>query len=699
VADARRLGSRRAAAVRSLTRPATGGRHRLFRFETRRRRSIGLALSFALSLAIPPSALAQVGADPPGEWRFFGGDSYATRYSPLDQIDAGNFERLEVAWNWRGDNFGPEVDYVMRSMPLYAGGRLFTVAGSRRTVVAIDPATGETVWTFREPPTTRWERSMRRSHGKGVAYAEIDGRGVIYMVSPAFFLHALDAETGLPLEGFGRPVPLPGFGPTGTVDLLADLGHPYDPDYGIPRDRGMITSSSPPIVVNGVVIVGNSGEQGYEQTRRENVPGDILAYDARTGEHLWTFNVIPRPGQFGHDSWLSDAWSYTGNVSSWAPMAADRERGIVYIPTDGPTNDFFGGFYPGDNLFSNTVLALDVRTGQRVWHYQTVRHDIWNYDLGMHPVLMDVTVEGRRIPILAQVTKQGFVFTFDRVTGEPVWPIEDRSVPASEVPGEFAAATQPFPTRPLPFSRQGFTDDDIVDFTPEVRARAVEVLSGWRVGPLFSPPLHRGNALGLRGSIHCPRDGSNIYGGAAADPETGILYVTTNERCMPVTLVPGNEVDAPDDPRTVGRTVMEWVSGSGGGSTVDGIPLWKPPYTRIVAIDMNTGEHLWSIVNGDTPASIRNHPRLRGVEFPPTGNMNHAVPLVTRTLFLYGEGIGGAPFLHAVDKRTGAALGSVELPAPAQYSAMSYLHEGRQYIVVAVASAEHPGSLVALRLP
>ena len=364
--------------------------------------------SFSVAAAVP--AAAQERGNPEGEWRYLGGDAWHTRSSSLDQIDASNFEDLEVAWVWRGDNFGPSVDYLYRSTPIYVDGLLYTVAGQRRTVVAIDPSTGETVWTYREPHTTRYERGMRNNYGKGVAYAEVDGRGVIFTSSPGFFLHALDAKTGRPLENWGKPVPVPGFPRTGVVDLLPDLvsdwdpwkdsGYTYDPEHGIPRDLGSVSSSSPPIVVNGVVIVGNVHEQGYYQTRNENIPGDILAYDARTGEHLWKFHVIPRPGEFGHDTWENDAWKATGDVSSWAPMSADPERGIVYIPTNPPTIDFYGGFRPGNNLFGTSVIALNVQTGERVWHFQTVHHDIWNFDNPTAPVLMDVTVDGAGDPDL-----------------------------------------------------------------------------------------------------------------------------------------------------------------------------------------------------------------------------------------------------------------------------------------------------------
>ncbi|HSA56261.1 MAG TPA: PQQ-binding-like beta-propeller repeat protein, partial [Gemmatimonadaceae bacterium] len=332
------------------------------------------------------------GRNPPGEWRDINGDASAARYSPIDQINATNFERLKVAWEWKGaeapiDSGGATLP---RNLPIYAKGKLITTAGPKRAVVAIDPGTGKTLWTFQEPETFRWEYSMRASHGKGVAYAEIDGRGVVYIITPAFFLHALDAETGKPLEGWGGAIPLEGFPSTGSVDLVKELikgwepweklGRPYDPNIGIPLEIGYITNSSPPTVVNGVIIVNNSHEQGYNQTRIENVPGDILAYDARTGAFKWKFHVIPRPGEFGHETWENDAWRWTGDVSSWAPLAADHQRGIVYIPTNGATMDFYGGFRPGHNLFSTSLIALDVQTGRRVWHYQMVHHDIWNYD-------------------------------------------------------------------------------------------------------------------------------------------------------------------------------------------------------------------------------------------------------------------------------------------------------------------------------
>jgi quinoprotein glucose dehydrogenase len=638
----------------------------------------------ALLLAAPASGQDRGTAR--GEWRFWGADQWATRYSPLDQIDAGNFEDLEVAWVWRGDNFshtGP--DPLLRATPIYVDGTLYSVAGSRRTAVAIDPATGETLWIFREPETKRWRDSMRKNYGKGVAYEEVDGRGRIYLITPAFFLWALDAETGRPVASFGDG---------GVVDLLDDLG-PWEHhrEDGLPPDVGYITNSTPPMVVNGVVIVGNSHEQGYYQTRRENVPGNILAYDAASGEHLWTFNVIPGEGEFGNETWESDAWRYTGNVSAWAPMSADAELGLVYIGTDPPTVDYFGGFHPGDNLFATTILALDVRTGERRWHFQTVHHDVWNYDNPAAPNLLDVSVDGRPVKALVQTTKQSFAYALDRETGEPIWPIEERPVPPSDVPGETLSPTQPFPTRPAAYEMQGITEDDLIDFTPELKAEALEIASGFRLGPLFNPPAVEG-MNGIEASIHCPgaNGGTNIPGGTVVDPETGILYTATTKGCSAPRLEPGTDVD-PD-------SNVRWVSvGPGGVRGPQGLPLFKPPWGRITAIDMNTGEHLWWIPNGDTPAEVRSHPALQGVDLPNTGQRAHATPLVTKTLLMYGEGRGGEPRFHAVDKRTGVDLGGRRIIKKTMTAPMTFLHDGVQYVVVAIGGSEHPGSLVALRLP
>jgi quinoprotein glucose dehydrogenase len=631
------------------------------------------------------SAVAAAGDMPgtrDGRWHYLGGDSHHTRYSPADQIDADNFEDLEEAWVWDGASFNAASG---RSTPSYIDGVLYTVAGPRRHVVALDPANGELLWSYREPNTYRHEYSMRKDYGKGVAYAEIDGRGIIYIVSPAFFLTALDAKTGRPLEGFGKKVPVAGFPDTGVVDMLADLGHPYDPYHGIDLEKGYITSSSPPIVVGDVIVVGNSAEQGYNQSRIENIPGDILAYDARTGKFLWKFNVLPGPGEFGHETWENDAWKWTGDISSWAPLSADQQRGIVYIPTNGATVDFYGGFRPGDNLFSTSLIALDVKTGKRVWHYQLVHHDIWNYDTPTAPVLLDVQMNGRIVPIVAQATKQSFVYTFNRETGEPIWPIEERPVPASLVPGEKLSKTQPHPTRPAPFDIQGLTHDDLIDFTPELRARAIEALKDFQIGPLFNPPLHRDNDLGKTAALWCPGDigGVNIDAPVAADPETGVLYVPSRTHCSTRIIAPGEERDA-ILPLPTGTTIADYaVLRSTGVRGPDGLSIHKPPYSRITAIDMNTGEHLWMIPTGETPEIVLNHPDLQDRDIPNTGVMVPAPIVVTSTLLMYTSmSSDGTPALFAVDKATGRQIGKVEVEGQTRYGNMTYVHQGRQYVVL-----------------
>jgi glucose dehydrogenase len=645
-----------------------------------------LAAFAALAIVSPAASQQAARGTPLGEWRNWGADQYETRYSPLDQIDASNFADLEVGWIWRGDNYSPGgPDPLLRSTPIYAEGKLFTVAGSRRTVIAIDPATGETLWTFREKPTKRWEDSMRKNYGKGVAYWDVGSEGRVYVVTPAFFLWALDADTGLPVEEFGEH---------GVVDLLDDLGPwEHDREDGLPPEVGYITNSSPPMIVNDVIIVGNSHEQGYYETMKENVPGNLLAYDVKTGKHLWTFNVIPQEGEFGNDTWLSDAWKYTGNVSTWAPISADAELGLVYAATDPPAIDYYGGFHPGDNLFATTILALDIRTGKRKWHFQTVHHDIWNYDNPAAPNLIDVTVDGKPVKMLVQTTKQGFAYALNRETGEPIWPIEERPVPKSTVPGEWTSPTQPFPTKPAAYEMQGLTLDDLIDFTPELKAEATEIISHFRIGPLFNPPAVP-DENGDGAAIHCPgaNGGTNIPGGTVVDPETGILYTASTKGCSAPRLQPGTEVDPDSD--------VDWVSvGPGGVRGPQGLPIFKPPWGRITAIDMNTGETLWWIPNGFTPENVVNHPALAGVDVGNTGARSHATAIVTKTLLMYGQGRGAAPVFHAVNKATGEEIGRVDIPAPTITAPMTFMHEGVQYIVLSVGGRNMPGSLVALRLP
>jgi quinoprotein glucose dehydrogenase len=414
---------------------------------------------------------------------------------------------------------------------------------------------------------------------------------------------------------------------------------------------------------------------------------------------LWRFHVLPQPGEFGHDTWEGDSWTYTGNISAWAPLSADSQRGLVFIPTDTPTNDYYGGHRHGANLYGTSLIALDVKTGKRAWHFQMVHHDIWNYDNPDAPHLVDITVGGRKIPAVAAVTKQGFTYVFNRETGEPVWPIEERKVPQSDAPDEKTWPTQPFPTRPAPFEIQGITDNDLIDFTPELKKQALEIAHQYRMGPLFLPPSLWSAPDGTKGAFNVPgaNGGANIPGGAAVDPETGILYVATERGHSVLSLIPGRERG-----KTIGgeNSNMNYVSrGPGGIRGPQGLPLFKPPYGSIVAIDLNTGDHLWRVPDGDTPASVKNHPALKGVTLPVTGKQTHANVLVTKSLLFYGEGRGAEPILHALDKKTGRELARIEIPATTNTAPMTYMHKGRQYIVLSVAGPEHPAELVALALP
>ncbi|MBT3530728.1 MAG: PQQ-binding-like beta-propeller repeat protein [Gammaproteobacteria bacterium] len=663
-----------------------------------------LASAFAAAVLLTSSGLAAAQDIPlfntePDEWYTLGGDYAHTRFTPADEITAENFSDLEVAWEWDGASFNAISG---RSTPSLIDGKLITVAGNKRYVIAIDPKTGDTIWTYREPDTGRAAYSMRADYGKGVGYGEVDGRGVIYIVSPAFFLTALDAETGVPLEGFGRPVPIDGFPETGVVDLIADLGHPYDPYDGIPLETGYITSSSPPIVVNDTVIVGNSAEQGYHQARIENVPGDILAYDARTGALKWKFNVIPKPGEYGHETWENDAWEWTGDVSSWAPLTADPVNNLVYIPTNSATIDYYGGFRPGDNLYGAALIALDVETGERAWHFQMVKHEIWNFDNPTAPVLLDLNMPGRgTVPAVMQITKQAWVYAFNRVTGEPLWPIVDRPVPPSIVPGEVLSPTQPHVTKPAAYDMQGITEDDLIDFTPALRAEALEVMDDYVMGPLFNPPIHADNAMGKYAAMNCPggAGGSNITAPAVADPTTGMLYVSSHKACFTLRLIPGEESDLLF-PNSTGTTTARYANGARGATArtprlASGIPIWKPPYSRITAIDMNTGEHAWMIPTGETPDRIKNSPALDGVDIGNTGTGALVPMVVTANMLIYSDQASdGTPMLYAIDKASGDIVGEIEAPARSSYGMSSWVLDGHQYIMLQTGS-----KLTAMALP
>ena len=642
----------------------------------------GLAVVLLLLVRPPPVHPQQGAAD--GQWRHYGGDAGATRYSPLARINAENVGELEVVWRWKSDNYGPRPEYNYRTTPLMVDGVLYATAGYRRTVVAIDAGTGETLWTYRLDEGDR--SAPRRNSGRGVAWWEADGMPPrIFMITPGFHLVALDAASGVPVSGFGD---------NGVVDLRLELGRELD------LVRAPIGSSSPPVVVGNVVVVGSALPSGGAPRSPEMPPGHVRGYDAVTGELVWTFHTIPQPGEFGNETWEAGSWEYTGNVAVWPPFSADHELGYVYLPVELGTGDFYGGHRLGDNLFSQSIVALEAATGERVWHFQTVHHGIWDYDPPTAPILADLVVDGREIPAVALLTKQTFTFVFDRRTGDPVWPIEERPVPQTDVPGERTAPTQPFPTRPPPFDRHGVDLDEIIDFTPELRAEAMEILSQLRHGPLYTPPSLPVEG-GTQGTLMVPGTlGGVNWPGGALDPETGYLYVQSATTANIIGLAPVPEVSEMDYIQSRGRLRLR------GGGGPQGLPLFKPPWGRITAIDLNAGEIAWQVPNGDAPDYVKNHPALEGIDVGRTGRPDRGGLLVTRTLLFAGEGGGmyasfgsGGNKLRAHDKATGEIVAEFELPANQTGLPMTYMHEGRQFIVVAVGARGHPGELVALALP
>lgn len=614
-----------------------------------------------------------------GDWRYYGGDAWSTKYSPLEQVNRANVSKLQTAWTWKAQNFGPRPDPNYEVTPLAVNGVLYFTAGMRRDTVAVDGATGETLWMYRLDEGERGEHAVRFNN-RGVAYwTDRQGDERIFTISPGYQLIALNAKTGLPAAGFGR---------NGIVDLLP----------GLDRENikpGVIGATSPAIVVGDTVVVGSALELGTAPKTKENVPGYVRGYDARTGKLVWTFHTIAQPGDFGNETWKDGSWKYTGNTAVWAPMSADPELGYVYLPVETPTGDFYGGHRPGDDLFDESLVCVDARTGKRVWHFQIIHHGIWDWDNPAAPVLLDITVNGRRIKAVAQVTKQAFVYVFDRVTGKPVWPIEERPVPQSDVPGEKTSATQPFPSKPAAFDRQGFSPDDVIDFTPELKAEAMKIVSQYKMGPIFTPAIVF-DANGKKGTLMLPHaTGGANWQGAAADPETGVLYVPSVTNPYVAALV--------HDPA---HSNMDFISKTVILEKVSGLPIVKPPYGRITAIDLNSGDALWMIPNGQPPDEIKNNPALKGIDTSRFGNPERALLLATKTLLFSADAVGTTPVngsytstLRALDKRTGDTVFEWKLPTHATGVPMTYVAKGKQYIVIAVGGRGEPAELVALAEP
>jgi quinoprotein glucose dehydrogenase len=667
------------------------------------------------------------------EWASYTADVKGTRYRPLDQINASNFNKLEVAWRFKTDNLGPFPEYKLEGTPLMVNGVIYTTGGTRRSVIALDAKTGELIWAHSMREGKRAAVSPRQLSGRGVSYWT-DGKGderVIYATT-GYRLVELNAKTGAMISSFGT---------NGLVDLK--VGVVKGNDQQIDLETGEIGIHSTPAVAKDVMIIGSSMREGATVSSHINTKGLVRAYDVRTGKKLWQFNTIPKPGEFGIETWENDSWAINGNTGVWTQITVDEDLGLVYLPVETPTSDYYGGHRPGNNLFAESLVCVDLKTGQRKWHYQLVHHPIWNFDISSAPILADITVNGRAIKAVAQPSKQGFLYVFDRVTGQPVWPIEERAVPQSNVPGEKTSATQPFPTKPPAYARNYLkVPDDLIDFTPELRAQALEVLKRYKVEQSpFTPPI-LGDVNGMLGALGSGT--ATNWPGSAYDPETHTVFAQAgNTAVTPRSLVeppPGfsdiryvsgiagrrfQEVLGPGDccaadgsrrqatpvappPVTASAAANPQANAGAGGLTVQGLPIVKPPYGILSAVNLDRGEIMWQVPHGDTPDNIRNHPALKGLNIPKTGQPGTSGVglMVTKTLVVMGDAQITTPpgrprgaMLRAYDKANGQEVGAVWMPAPQSGSPMTYMWEGKQYIVVAVSGGNYSGEYIAYALP
>jgi quinoprotein glucose dehydrogenase len=693
------------------------------------------ALAFATTLVwITVSASGQgngyVPSTKKGDWPYYTADEKGSKYSPLDQINASNFNKLEVAWRFKTDNLGTRPEFKLEGTPLAINGTLYVTAGTRRSVISLDGKTGELNWARSMREGTRAAIAPRQLSGRGLAYWT-DGRGddrVIY-VTTGYRLVELNAHTGQEINTFGKE---------GIVDLKT--GMVTGTGQQIDLETGEAGLHSTPLVVKDVVIVGSSFKEGMTVVTHNNTKGLVRAYDVHTGKLLWTFNTIPGPGEFGNETWENGSWATNGNTGVWTQMTVDEELGLVYLPVESPTSDYYGGERPGDNLFGESLVCVDLKTGKRKWHFQVVHHPIWDYDLSSAPILADINVNGKAIKAVALPSKEAFLYVFDRVTGKPVWPIEERPVAQSDVPGEKTAKTQPFPTKPPAYARNFIKiPDDLIDFTPEMRAQAKDIVARYRNDGMFTPPVVGDpNGKWLAGLNLGNASGGTNWPGAGYDPETHIVYAQANQSAVtPISLrVPpagftdihyvagrndqqwrpiegpgfGSAADAPQPKRAPTPPPAAGGRGAttpppGFGLTVDGLSLVKPPYAVISAINLDKGDIQWQVPYGETPDNVRNSPALKGINIGNTGQGGSVGLLVTKTLVVLGDSLvtsvthpRGA-MLRAYDKTNGKEVGAIWMPAPQSGSPMTYQAGGKQYIIVAVSGGNYSGEYIAFALP
>ena len=678
------------------------------------RRSLLVLIVFALAATWTGPASAQWHAKDT-EWPSYAADLAGTRYRPLDQINASNFNDLEIAWRIKTDNFGNRPEYKLEGTPLMVNGVFYATAGSRRAAIAVDAATGELLWIHGEHEGARGGAAPRQLSGRGLAYWS-DGKDErILYVTPGFRLICLDAKTG---------VRVPSFGENGAVDLKLNDDQEILPDLV----TGEIGIQSAPVVAKNTVIIGAAFREGMTPKSMRNNKGYVRGFDVRTGKRLWIFHTIPKRGEVGYDTWLNGSAEYTGNTGMWTQSTVDEQLGLVYLPVESPTNDFYGGHRPGNNLFGETLVCVDLRTGELKWHFQLVHHPLWDMDISSAPILADISVNGKAVKAVAQPSKQGFLYVFDRLTGKPVWPMEERPVEVGSVPGEWYSKTQPMPTKPPAYSRNGVSVDDLIDFTPELHDRAKAIAAKYHLGPVYTPPVES-KVDGPLGTLTLgTASGGTNWPGGSYDPETHTAYLFACNACVePIGLVraPKEISDMNYIAGTAGQEVvmmrgpgenagadspMPPKKRSGSGyvpMNIDGLPLIKPPYGTITAINLDKGEIAWQIAHGETPDVVRNHPALKGMNIPRTGQETYNIgTLVTKTLVIAGDGQvtttsehpRGA-MLRAYDKTTGKEVGAVYMPAPQSGSPMTYMVNGKQYIVVAVSGGAYSGEYIAYSLP
>ncbi|MBW8861088.1 MAG: PQQ-binding-like beta-propeller repeat protein [Acidobacteria bacterium] len=681
-----------------------------------------------------------------GDWTHYTADVRGSKYAPLDQVNASNFNTLEVAWRFKTDNLGTRPEFKLEGTPLAIRGVLYTTAGTRRSVIALDGNTGELMWSHSYREGSRAAIAPRQLSGRGVSYWT-DGKGderILY-VTTGYRLVALNAKNGSMIQSFGDG---------GVVDLKK--GAVFGKGQQIDVDTGEIGLHATPTVVKDVVIVGSSFKEGTQVVTHNNTKGLVRAFDVRTGKLLWTFNTIPRPGEFGNDTWENESWATNGNTGVWTQITVDEELGLVYLPVEDPTSDQYGGHRPGNNLFGDTLVCVDLKTGQRKWHFQVAHHPIWDYDLSSAPLLADITVNGKAIKAVALPSKEAFLYVFDRVTGQPVWPIEERPVPQSDVPGEKTSPTQPFPTKPPAYARQAITVDELIDYTPALRSEALELVKMYRMGPMFLPAVVSKVGGPLASLTIGTLGGGTNWPGASYDPEMHTVFASAaNAGVSPLGLVEppkgfsdiryvagvagrefrinegpgfGSAADAPKVSVSQQRLQQLGIAppappaaapasraaaaraappaGGGGGVTVQGLPLVKPPYGVLNAINLDRGELVWQVPHGDTPDNVRNHPALKGMTIAKTGQQGSVGVVVTKTLVIAGdpqvtttaEHPRGA-MLRAYDKQSGKQVGAVWMPAAQSGSPMTYLADGKQYIIVAVSGGNYSGEYLAFAVP